>query len=134
MSPSEALLYFTLQVTKAEHDLKMTGPPAKVIVMDFNAAYEMYQGKLNPQTAAMVMPCAPGTECDPTIVVMQDEINNPRPYRLQCIARHEVSHIALGHLYGTRSYPEEKRQHQAVYYIMKWTWHQDSTCREVWSR
>lgn len=131
MSPAEALLYFTLEVSKAAKELGFK-EKVEVVEMNFNDALTQFHFYEKKRTAAFVLSCVPHFECDPKVVILSDQLSTPKKRWLQCLARHEASHISLGHLYGTKSLAEDSAQHEMVRILMKGKWGQSSTCSEEW--
>lgn len=131
MNPAEALLYFTLEVTKASKELGIR-EPVGVVEMNFDTALTKFSLRDRRRTAAFVQSCVPNFECDYIIVILSDQLSFPKKQWLQCLARHEATHIALGHLYGTKNVAEDYVQHDMVNRVMKFRWGQPATCEGTW--
>jgi len=132
VSPAEALLYFTLEVTKAGKELGVK-EQIEVVEMNFNTALTQFRLYDKKRTAAFVVSCVPHFHCDLQVAILSDQLSLPKKKWLQCLARHEASHIALGQLYGTTSLGEDQAQHEMVRILMKAKWGQSHTCGEEWN-
>lgn len=133
MSPAEALLYFTLQVFQTRQELNIQEPVA-VEEMNFSDAQSLYGGKLKRNSIAFIATCVRGFECERKVVILEDQLTFSKGNRfsqrkwLRCIARHEVTHILLGHLYGAKDPAEDDIHHYEVRVFMRQKWNEDSSC------
>lgn len=99
MTFEEAVLVFTLEVTKAAKKLDLGSPPP-VRVVSFDEAMAA-DPMLNPMTLAYVNPRSP----EPIVYILnwalwhggKDGQVASQEF-LRCVARHEVAHVKVGHL------------------------------------
>lgn len=123
MTGAEALAYFTIQIGIAANAVGVTPPTVRPIYL-----HERMRGA-SEMTLAYVRPCPPGFECDPADVdVMWHVLWDGDKKRLRCIARHEVSHLALGHSHGALNNDQLALYERQVAYFQKFTWNEDSRC------
>lgn len=122
MTEAEALLYFTLQITTAARHVGVE-PPRVVTI----SPGEQHPGA-TMLTQAYVVPCAPQFECDATIHIFRHALQSRTKKELRCIARHEVSHLFLGHRNGARDHHELQLLETQVKYYQLATWDEDSAC------
>jgi len=124
METAATIALFTQLVTAAAGDL---GIPAPKVAFGPLAM---------PGVLAQVPPCPPHFECAPRIEITAELLRWSMLQRskrkvkshLQCIARHEVSHVYLGHLNIISFAAEADLRHDQVATLMWKRWKQDSTC------
>ena len=138
MSVAQVFLMFKLYVASAAIALGVQVPEVKHL--EFAAAREVAPG-ITVGTVAFVAvrkrTCSPGFDCDqrPTVIIMEHTLEAYVQQRgsaraqvwLECIARHEVAHVALGH-HALEGNLDDDFRHNVVRLVMRDTWKQDSTC------
>jgi hypothetical protein len=120
-STHERALVFTEELRRAAKELDVVTPTLTVL------SQEEAQAKgAGPLTAAFVVP--PPAKADRwAVFVVWFHLMGASDARLQCWARHEVTHILLGHRFA-RDEREAAVRHDVVRHFMKAKWRQDSAC------
>lgn len=62
------------------------------------------------------------------VSIVWSQLMNAGNRRLQCWARHEMTHVLLEHEYGARNAQEAHLRHLDVGFYMETRWRQDSAC------
>lgn len=99
------------EIKRAAREQRVEAPIVRWI-----ASYES-AWKLPERTLAYVEPCQPGAACVPTIIALSDRLRGEDTFR--CVARHEVGHVKLGHLYGAKDVREAKKHHVELSFWLK---------------
>ncbi len=126
MTGSAALAYFTLELARAAGHVGIPAPRAEGIKLE-----ERLPGASALVVAYVVpiAPCPPGFECEPvTVHVVWWALWSKNKKTLRCIARHEVSHIFLGHGHGALNESQRSFMELEVKFFQRATWNEDSRC------
>jgi hypothetical protein len=116
----EALAYITLEVGRACTQLGVADCPAVCAV----TVVDRY--RLSSPTAAAYI--VPEGIYPASIEVLWWALWGFEKKTLQCVARHEVAHIALGHTTLSADRAEAYERHRQVQVLMAQKWKQDSRC------
>ena len=117
MTGAQALAYFVLEVSRASGQVGLLTVP-KVEPIHY---HERHPGSV-PTVIAYV---EPGRR---SIKIMWHALWGLNKKQLRCVARHEVTHIRLGHGEGARDLTQREEYEEAVRVFMKDRWGEDSHC------
>jgi hypothetical protein len=123
-SDTEARLkVFVQELDRAGRELKAPRPES-VMVLSFEDAMKF---PVSPLAAAFLLPGVNG-KGRVRVAVVWAHLMGASDARLRCWARHEMTHVYLGHVYGARDQREADRHHDIVRAFMNGKWRQDSSC------
>lgn len=121
MTGTAALLYFVAEITRASGQLGIPPPEVTPILV------EQRHAQAPANVTAYVRPCA--TKCEPGQVdVVWWLLWTGDKKRMQCVARHEAVHVALGHHRWSRMTSEEKEAQVASVMLARWKWPHGAAC------
>ena len=120
MTGAAALAFFTLEVARASAHFGLEPPKATAICL------QERDPRASALVVAYVVPTPPGSE--PEIKVMWHALWSKNKKTLRCIARHEVTHIALGHAGGARDQAEHDVFEGQVDRVLTRTWREPLHC------
>jgi hypothetical protein len=129
---AQRLKVFEREVSKAARELKVATPVVHVVSL----TEALLKGS-SPLAAAYIwVPRGYDKNGVPRYVrglpvqldIVWSQLMSAGDKRLQCWARHEVTHVVLGHERGARDGREAATHHSMVRIYMEARWRQDSAC------
>jgi len=125
---AERLNVFTRELNRAADTLRVARPVVHVVSLE-----EALAKGSGPLVAAYIwvsrdVLSVPNYVLPVQLDVVWSQLMSASDARLRCWARHEMTHVLLGHERGARDAREAMTQHDAVRHYMEARWRQDSAC------